>query len=525
MTDKFESRLYEYWSKCMDGIIIFIKFLKYNNHLFDIKSIDENVYIYGSSIDYFMNGRLKTHRMQDLDILLSIESSNNFRDDIMCYCSKDVETNRVNETKYSSTLLKYQGIHKVFNFKFKSMKKFFVYIQRYIDFIPPDFDYSIEEEIKDVFYTDYVFLLDICSYNLNTIISPYYIITKYNNSLLSSKKGICNVLYDFTIEKKMVSFDEIKIKLKVANKKYIPYYYKNPGKILKLPETVSSLIYYFVLINKIFGMNGLKDNDMNLVRKLPKEYDLYKDYNTTKIIFNIPIIYRFVYVKELLSFPPTINLRKIINRLNIKKDKFIHRWFNLLERIFGIDNILFNLEKCSIMKLNDFFEIIDEYKMITVFKELLGHIRSSKINECCQLCLEKYTLNTPLHLCKNGHATHLCCSINPLNKYLMSLLRRHNSKNLSELKDRQTKMCPICREDHYDARINTELLEYNHIKVENSLMSGIVRSGDSLLDFGVTNKAKDLFIHEPHKVSVNLYKGNSRNYLNKRYQYLTNSKM
>ena len=519
MEDVDTTMLTNYFKKCFDAILIFTKMLRKYTIL---DTNNEDIYVFGSGVNYLINGSVKTHRMQDLDILVNNSVAESIISEFIVNMTDDIDiinSNTSDDVNYSSTLLKYQGINKVTKIKFRTMKPLFEFVSKeIINFKCDDIDFSIEEKIKDIFFEDFVFSLDICIY-LNKC--KYKVVTKYSNTLLTSKKALVNLFYDTKVTYTPYLFDDVRQNKEIIEKRIVKYNFNNYGDIHFYENTVSSLIYQLVLINKIFSENGLRDKDMRIVRKLPKGHCLYKDYNTMKIIFNTNIQYRFVFVKELLSFPPTKNLQKIIGRLELNKDLFIHEWFLLLVRVFGNDCIQSSIMEFSDMKVEDFYSIMNEYELIQVFKRILGHVRTKKIETTCHICMDEYTMNSPLNLCKYGHATHLCCSLKPLNKYLMSALRRFNKPNLPPLEDRQTKSCCVCRSDHYELLVDTETIEFNHTLQANPNMSGITRSGECLMDYGIFKHPMDLYIPNPSKVSGNLFTGNLRNYLNNRYEYLT----
>lgn len=524
-TNDIKSKLKYYYSKCIDGLCIYSKLLSsFKNSRIQTTN---DLFVFGSSVNYFINDSINIHRMQDLDLLINVSLASDIIDNLKCDIFDDliISNNVTHDIQYSSTLLKYQGINKVININFKTMVNLFYHIDSiYEGFIDKDFDVlKIEKEIENMFYEDFVFSIDMCVY-LDKL--SHETVTTFGNSLLSSKKLLLNVCYDIEINNIVKSFNEIIVKKKIINKQCIMFEYTsfNMNEVYYYERSVGSLIYEITLMLKIFGENGLRDKDMEIVKKT-KNVSLkknYKYYNQMKIIFDTNIIYKFTFVKELLSFPPTKNLIQIINRLNLKKtNDFINNWVCLLIRIFGSDCILFNIMKINDLNIEKFYDIQDEYTQIQIFKTLIGYIRTQKIETTCHLCMEEFKLNTPLHLCKNGHATHLCCSLKPMKEYLLSALRRHNNESLPPLKDRQLKMCPICREDNYELIVSTESIEYNHTCSEHLNISGIVRSGNSLLDYLITSVPKDLFIEHPIDVSHNLMNGSCKKYLTNQYEYLT----
>ena len=384
-----------------------------------------------------------------------------------------------------------------------------------------DFDSSIEEKIKDHFMEDYIFSIDICIplYNIS-----HETITKYGNCLLSSKKGIVNISYDVNVINEFKSFSTILSKILICSKIYNVFKYDSHPIIKSSCVSIGSLIYYLTLQNKIFSFNGLKDKNFRLVNKLPKGYDIYKNYDTMMITYETNVNYLFVYMIELVTFPPTKNFKKVINRLDLTKKYFILRWFELLCIALDDTIIQYALNKLKItkiefMSINVFF---DEYNIIKIFKSFLGHIRSKVCNTTCPICLDEYTMFSPLHFCSKGHISHLCCSTEPIREYLISGLRNINNNNMSEFNKRYTKCCGICRTDYYDL-----IYEGPHANHEFFINreTGIARFNDMNKYFEL-KKSKgliDIKLMKPYKkVGINLKKGSMRKYMKERYDYLLN---
>ena len=131
----------DYLKKCIDVSLICFKVLFNNYDDFNLVSdINKNIYVFGSSVDYLINNKIKTNRLQDLDIIMTNEKYN----EVIYYLKKigvsyytsdktdkininDIDENDDVYQKYSSVLLKHNGIHRIINIKFKSMIKFFTY--------------------------------------------------------------------------------------------------------------------------------------------------------------------------------------------------------------------------------------------------------------------------------------------------------------------------------------------------------------------------------------------------------------
>lgn len=511
----FSNQLHKYYSKCIDSIIILIDFLiKKNNIFWQINSNNEpnKLLVFGSSINYFLNKEINTERIQDLDLLLEFDTAFDLIHLIREECkSVKIIDDKRRSSKYCTTFLKYQGINKIINIEFKSIIDILKLLRKINLKLWEDFKEIelIEKKIKDHFIEDYIFSIDIC---IPIIHCGHKVITKFGNSLLSSKKHVLNVICNTKNINKLNSFNEFDSELIIENIIYKKYEYKlsKLNKVLFYERTIGSLVYLLTLMSKIFGMNGIRDRDLRIVKKIYKQ----SSYNDMKIIFDTNFNYRFVYLKELLTYPASINLRKIIKRIKLNnKLTFLDKWFNLLIILFGFDVVK------KLIKI-DFYKIEDEYNKIQIFKYLIAKLRTSKCNSTCPLCMEEFKLNSPIQFCKNGHTTHLSCSITALRTYLISVLKRYNDKKLPELKQRQLKSCCMCRCDNYELSVSTETHKFNHELFENPFLSGICRSGESLLNYGITNYPNDLKINSPMKVSHLLYNGSSKKYLDNRIQYL-----
>tara|TARA_R110002074_G_scaffold121611_1_gene256009 strand:- start:1504 stop:3051 length:1548 start_codon:yes stop_codon:yes gene_type:complete len=472
-------------------------------------------YVFGSSVDMLCNKNFKIHRMQDLDLMMTRNEAELLI--TFLQINADIVYKNRYSCNYPSYTLKFNGIYSVTGIKFKSMKTLFELINSLFHESIPDYDYiSIENRIMEYYGEDYLFSIDICTSILE---NPFDVLSKYNIGLLSSKKGFIKVLFD-TKTINIVDDDEFG---KVTSIDYITkhHFIKYNGiefrKIKKYDCTVGSLALYFNLINKIFGKNGLIDDDLQIVKKLPKNHNIYDNYNIMKVIFDSNIYYSFAFFKELTYFPPSKNMKLIIGNLNIS-GSFYNKWVSLLIRIFGNKMV----SNCFLLSnnLDDFFIMEENEDKIDVLKNILGKLRMKKIDTTCCICMDEYEMNSPIHICKNGHITHLCCSGQQLRLYLISILNRYNSKLMGSIKERSSKLCPICKCDYYDFRPDTELIDFNHRQRTNPKFSSITQNHDDLKEFNIYEHPIDMYIEEPEEISNNLFFGSPKKYIEERYCYL-----
>lgn len=375
---------------------------------------------------------------------------------------------------------------------------------------------------------------------VNNGVNMENIVIKYSQNLISTK----TLVYEMT-----------------DNLDFIPKYSHNLVKSLYQTDYYQPSIYVIVYIMKfylkVFNEYGL-DNDgyqicsreyaKRKVKKLngpmwrfknrinEKKYLLnIENEDCEKILFTMienkiswltfdtSIIYRFMFFDELIRFPMSDDLQYYLKNLNMipKLDCYkdlLKRWFSLLKRIYN----------SSVINNFDYMKCDDEYVLIEEIKKLTTSLRISfkKYSDdlVCPLCLEQIIETSPIHLCKNGHCSHLNCIIEQEKKLLIDILTSLNfDKEYGYSIDDYCKYhynCGICRDDNID-------IHCHFTKGSNPMLHGAFRCKEySKIDSDPT----DLFIDKYTKLSVNISHCNlttnfSDYFLRKiRYLKLLNSK-
>jgi hypothetical protein len=368
------------------------------------------------------------------------------------------------------------------------------------------------------------------------------IVTKYSQNLISTK----TLVYELT--------DDLN---------FIPMYSHNLVKSLYQPDyyqpSIYAIMYIMKLYLKVFNEYGL-DNDgyqicsrkyvKRKVEKLngpmwrfknkvnEKKYLLnIENKDCEKILFTMienkiswltfdtSIIYRFMFFDELIRFPMSNDLEYYLKNLNMIPKlncygDLLKRWFSLLRRIYGSSVIdCFNFDY---MNCNDEYTLIEEIKKLTTSLRISFKKYSDDL--VCPLCLEQIVGTSPIHLCNNGHCSHLNCIIEQEKKLLVDILTSLNfDREYGDSVDDFCKYhcsCGICRDDNMD-------LKCNFTKGSNPMLHGAFRSKEYNK---IDSDPKDLFIDKYTKLSVNISHCNlttnfSDYFLGKiRYLKLLNSK-
>ena len=145
------------------------------------------------------------------------------------------------------------------------------------------------------------------------------------------------------------------------------------------------------------------------------------------LMYKSPLIYHFLIMDELITFPMTYDVKYFLNNMNLKGNTLNHKWFNLLKRVFGS-----NINYDSLYSLKN---IIIE-----------SRIKINKRNNLtCSLCLDKINKDSAIHICKNGHINHLKCIMEFEKNYCISILNNINfNKNIDNF-IKNGRKCGICR--------------------------------------------------------------------------------
>ena len=341
------------------------------------------------------------------------------------------------------------------------------------------------------------------------------IVSKYSQNLISTK----SITYDLN-----------------EQLKFIPRFSDNLIKSIYQPDiyqsSIHSLIYILTLYLKIFDQNGIKRNEFRLcpIEKIKriigksKNLDKYKIFNKLKNLiydkklcwlnFNTTIYYKCLLFDELIRFPLSNDLEDSLKRMNLipKINEYMDiykRWYVLLKRIYS-SSLIEKITNINIMKCNDEFTILKEIKKITNAIRISFNKYSCDLN--CPICLDQIEKTSPIHMCRNGHISHLTCIIEQERKLLVNILTRYNFDK--DFEDNNCHLCGICR----DENISMEIGLY---KNENNNIAGSFR----YKEFETNNdKPLDLFIHKDTNISTNIVHcditENFNDYIIEKYNYL-----
>ena len=484
--------------------------------------------VFGSSLEVLLTGQAQKSKQYDLDIILDNYQHMDFISELNTITRRMSHTEvpfKVMRSSYSTNILDYQGIDHLSKIVFTSMNWLFKHLSkrlRYYTYVKFD-----EKHFTDTYMLDHVFSVDCL---ISKSIKP---VTKWANSLLSNKRAIINVAFLYSqflepndefgfkthkIVKRLVVMKYPFKNRKVCRKLAIKPDYTCYDFVHQLEPTLSTLIQYNLLLTKLFGPNGLNNPDYQLVSKLPRRHELYSHPNIGSITFDTQFVYRFIFVKELLTFPPTKNLECVIESLDLgefpetsKDILFYFKWFTLIQRVVEDANISKILAEMNLTK-ELFFKYDDVYDIIQFMKTFLHIVHLRKNYGCCYICGDMNTWNSPLHLCSHGHTTHLSCTLPAIKKYLIAYLKHINTAQRYPPGDRTLKLCGLCKSDYLDI-INEKTVE--PFESGNDNMSGIVRAGDKLPDHLSSPADYKLLPGFSHNLHLGL---SSKKYAEERFQ-------
>ena len=429
-------------------------------------------------------------------------------------------------------MLRFQGIRNVVNIKFKTFNDFKKLLKFMNIIIPYSYD---EKKIKEKFGINYVYAIDFVISDIKNIRK---IIMYYTNNLFSHKKFLLKIESEYYLQKYTIFNNLTNVIKKCKFKKYkFLSIKKQHFDIIYYKHTVHTLIWILSSYLKFFSHNGLKEfiNLTNVKNNQTQEYyrKKFNKYDNTFLLFDTNLIYHFVFLNELFTFPLTDDLKYFLSNINLISDKtnkyftLYLKWYTLIERIIGSDILNKILLEYKITK-TDFFSIDDEISLKNIILFILYKCKilfnTNKNNICCPICLNDIELTSPIHLCKNGHCSHLHCIIEEEKKYLLSAIKRINNANKPGLYNRQSKICCICREDNINLRIDSETDKFTTMTYINILNSGLLRHKNNddryfemPVDLLICNYDKQ-FCHcvSDHK------KKSFKKYLLKKFNYIKN---
>ena len=479
----------------------FCKFLKYIDSLiykflFYFKSknnsLDAIFYIFGSKALNIVSRNIVNHKFNDLDILCNKKYYHRIIDFLIKHNKKNIILNLndiENNDSSMASLLKYNGILKVNKIKIKSLYIFFNYISEILPLqITKKNNFwknlnKFDKLIKEKYDTVYSYEIDFVISSDN--IDVKNVITSYANNLFSSKtflleiKNINDNKFNFHNINSYIFFSSI----------YSPIY---------LDYTLSTLIVLYNTYIKLFTKEGLSNN-LNLInikkiknyKKKSKKYfvDLILEKNNHWMTYNTNMIYHFLILDELLTFPMTNDVKYFLNKINLNSNNIYEKWYKLLERIFDL-SVNINI-KTNIGKLKD---LLVKCKIK----------QNNNNNLTCSLCLDKIGKRSAIHLCENGHVNHLSCIMEYEKKYCISILNSLNFRKIISNSVKHAKKCGICRKNNLNILDNNQEFNCDNTIVLNPNMSGIFRSkGLSINNLKNTNTIpKDIQFNQ--KISHNI---------------------
>lgn len=494
------------------SVMSFVKKKKENNKF----------YVFGSKAFELKMNQNKKNTYQyfyhsDLDILCNIDFYSNIVKLFKNYCNdNDITINNKSLESSHSSILEFNGISTCNKIKFNTLLNLIKNIlgneSNYIlDLLKKikNFEFYLKNELG----INFVYEIDFCVSGFKKKKNIKKIITHYSNNLMAHKTFLLTI-----------DFDRKHLKVNLKNHKSF-FLKKSSNKELFCKNSVNTLIWIYTTYLKIFSKNGLKNNLILIDNKKIKNKSYYYLINIIKkkftwLLFNTKLCYKFLFLNELLEFPPTKNFYQILENLDIEcKNNIYLKWLFLLRQIFGI-----NLEKNQIKD-------IDEYKIIELLKKNILKIRiiinNRKKEITCPICLDRFTMYSPIHLCKKGHICHLNCIIQKKKEYLVSALKKFNNNSNTSLCNRNFKQCCICRIDNLNLKVNIEnKKEYNVSVIKNSNISGILRYDNKNLLKNINNNLCkkcpiDLYIKNPKNLCNNLYIVKSfKKYLLSRFYYM-----
>lgn len=356
-------------------------------------------------------------------------------------------------------------------------------------------------------------------YKIDLIVSDMQqldtIVSKYSQNLISTK----SITYDLNKELN-----------------FVPRFSDNLVKSIYQPDiyqsSIYSLIYILTLYLKLFDQNGIKREEFKLcpIEKIKKIIGKNKKLNKYKIFdklksliydkklcwltFNTNIYYKCLIFDELIRFPLSNDLEDSLKRMNLipKINGYMDiykRWYVLLKRVYS-SNLIEGITDVNIMECNDEFVILKEIKKITNTLRMSFNKYSCDLN--CPICLDRIEKTSPIHMCRNGHISHLTCIIEQERKLLVNILTQHNFDK--DFETNNCHLCGICRDENI-------LMGEELYKNENSDIIGSFRYKEFDIN---NNKPLDLFIHKDTNISTNIVHCditcNFNDYIIEKYNYL-----
>lgn len=343
------------------------------------------------------------------------------------------------------------------------------------------------------------------------------IVSKYSQNLISTK---C-ITYD--IDNQL---------------NFVPRFSDNLIKSIYQPDiyqsSIYSLLYILTLYLKLFNQNGIKREEFklcpieNIKKVIGKNRNLnkYKIFDKLKnliydkklcwLTFNTNIYYKCLIFDELIRFPLSNDLEDSIKRMNLipKINEYIDiykRWYSLLKRVYSSD-LIDEITNVNIMECQNEFIVLKEIKKITNTLRMSYNKYSCDLN--CPICLDRIGKTSPIHMCRNGHISHLTCIIGQERKLLVNILTQNNFEEFISDTNNNCNLCGICRDENISFKIDL-------YKGNNNIINGPFR----YQEFEKNNIVPvDLFINKNTNISTNIVQcditSNFNDYIIEKYNYI-----